>query len=128
MQNRAWIPLFILDLLLVVVFAALGRSSHAETLDAAGILGTAGPFLLALAAFSAVTRVWREPARLWPHGVVLWVGTVVLGLGLRVLFGATAALPFVIVATIVLGVFLLGRRGLTLLLLRRKVRANQPVN
>lgn len=128
MQNRVWIPLFVLDLLLVVVFAALGRNSHTETLDVAGILGTAGPFLLALAAFSAVTLIWREPARLWPHGVVVWVGTVVLGLVLRVLFGATAALPFVIVATIVLGVFLLGRRGLTLLLLRRKVRANQPVN
>lgn len=126
--RRTWIPLFVIDALLVVVFAALGRRSHAEGLDLAGILGTAAPFLIAMVVFSGVSLFWREPARIWPNGVVLWIGTVALGLILRVAFGATAAVPFIIVATIVLGIFLLGRRLLTSLLGRRKVRAHDRVN
>jgi len=129
MQNRrTWIVLFIIDLLLVLIFAALGRRSHAEGLDAAGILGTAGPFLIALAIFSCVTMVRREPNRIWPHGIVTWIGTVALGLIIRVLAGDTAATPFIIVATIVLGIFLVGRRAITSLLIRRKVRADGAVN
>ncbi|WP_417235056.1 DUF3054 domain-containing protein [Arthrobacter sp.] len=125
---KSWVPLFVIDLLLVVLFAALGRRSHAEGLDIAGILGTAAPFLLALLVFSCITVIWKEPNRIWPHGVVLWIGTVALGLILRVLFGATAAVPFIIVATIVLGVFLLGRRLVGTLLMRRKVRTSDTVN
>ncbi|WP_417220294.1 DUF3054 domain-containing protein [Arthrobacter sp.] len=125
---KYWVPLFVIDLLLVVLFAALGRRSHAEGLDIAGILGTAAPFLLALLVFSCITVIWKEPNRFWPHGVVLWIGTVALGLILRVLFGATAAVPFIIVATIVLGVFLLGRRLVGTLLMRRKVRTSDTVN
>lgn len=129
MQNRRnWIALFIIDLLLVAVFAALGRRSHTEGLDAAGILGTAGPFLIALAIFSCITMVWREPNRIWPHGIVTWIGTVALGLIIRVVGGDTAATPFIIVATIVLGIFLLGRRAIATLLTRRKVRADGAVN
>lgn len=125
---KYWVPLFVIDLLLVVLFAALGRRSHAEGLDFTGILGTAAPFLLALLVFSCITVVWKEPNRFWPHGVVLWIGTVALGLILRVLFGATAAVPFIIVATIVLGVFLLGRRLVSTLLMRRKVHTSDTVN
>lgn len=125
---RKWIPLLVIDLLLVIVFAALGRRSHAEGLDLAGIFGTAAPFLIALLVFSCITVLWREPSRIWPHGVVTWIGTVALGLILRVLFGATAAVPFIIVATLVLGVFLLGRRLVSGLLARRKVHSAGAVN
>lgn len=128
LNPRTWVPPLVIDLILVVVFAALGRRSHAEGLDAAGILGTAAPFLIALVVFSCVVVVWREPNRLWPHGVVLWIGTVALGLILRVVFGATAAVPFIIVATIVLGVLLLGRRLVGMLIERRKVHAGDTVN
>lgn len=125
---KTWVPPLVIDVLLLAIFAALGRRSHAEGLDAAGILGTAAPFLLALVVFSCITVVWREPNRLWPQGVVLWIGTVALGLILRVLFGAAAAVPFIIVATIVLGIMLLGRRLVGTLLVRRKVRVGDTVN
>lgn len=129
MRHRpAWIIPFVLDLVLVAVFAVLGRRSHAEGLDLVGIVATAAPFLIALVVFSCITVVWREPNRLWPHGVVAWIGTVALGLILRVVFGATAAIPFIIVATIVLGAFLLGRRLVTGLVARRKMRSDAPVN
>lgn len=127
-NRRTWIALFIIDLLLVVIFAALGHRSHEEGLDAAGVLGTAAPFLIALAVFSCIAVVWREPSRIWPHGVVVWVGTVSLGLVVRVLAGDTAAAPFIVVATIVLGIFLLGRRAIGTLFARRKVRAADAVN
>lgn len=128
LNPRKWIPLLVIDLLLVVAFAALGRRSHAEGLDVSGILGTAAPFLIALVAFSCISAVWREPHRIWPNGVINWIGTVAFGLILRVLFGATAAGPFIIVATLVLGVFLLGRRLVSGLLSRRKVHADGAVN
>lgn len=126
--RRMWISLLIADLLLVVIFAALGRRTHAEGLDLPGILGTAAPFLVGLLVFSGIATVWREPNRLWPHGIIVWIGTVALGLTLRVVFGDTAAVPFIIVALIVLGVFLLGRRSLAGLLMRRKVGADRAVN
>ncbi|MBM6621430.1 DUF3054 domain-containing protein [Micrococcaceae bacterium RIT802] len=128
LKLKSWVPPLVIDAVLVVLFAALGRRSHAEGLDAAGIFGTAAPFLIALVVFSCVTVVWREPNRLWPHGVVLWIGTVALGLILRVVFGATAAVPFIIVATIVLGVLLLGRRLVGMMIGRRKVRVGDTVN
>lgn len=128
LKPKSWIPPLLIDLVLVILFAALGRRSHAEGLDVAGILGTAAPFLIALLVFSGITVVWRQPHRLWPHGVVLWVGTVALGLILRVVFGATAAVPFIIVATIVLGILLLGRRLVGTMIQRRKVRVGDTVN
>ncbi|MGP5071510.1 DUF3054 domain-containing protein [Arthrobacter rhombi] len=129
MRNpRKWLPLLCIDLLLVLIFAMLGRRSHAEGLDIAGILSTAGPFLIALLVFSGIGLMWRYPNRIWPNGVTTWIGTVALGLILRVLFGATAAGPFIIVATLVLGIFLLGRRLISGLLARRKVRSAGAVN
>ncbi len=39
----------VLDVLAVVLFAAVGRRSHAEGLDVVGVLGTALPFLVGTA-------------------------------------------------------------------------------
>jgi hypothetical protein len=39
----------VLDTALVVVFVSIGRTSHAEGLDVAGVAGTVWPFLAALA-------------------------------------------------------------------------------
>jgi hypothetical protein len=104
------------DALLIVLFATLGRRTHESGLDPAGILWTALPFLLAWAAVSLVThRSWARP---WPAGVVVWLVTVIGGLLLRVLFGDTAALSFQLVTAVMLGLFLLGRRMVTALLLR----------
>jgi hypothetical protein len=119
----AWLPALALavDALLIIVFAALGRRTHESGMDPAGILWTALPFLIAWAAATLATR--RGWALLWPSGVVVWLVTVIGGLLLRVLFGDTAAFSFQLVTAGVLGVFLLGRRLVTTLLLRSGRRA-----
>ncbi|PYI64935.1 DUF3054 domain-containing protein [Arthrobacter livingstonensis] len=111
-----------MDVLLVVIFALSGRSSHEESLTVGGVFTTAWPFLVALAAGWLLTRNWLRPVRLWPNGVCIWLITVAGGMALRILSGETAAVPFVIVATVVLGVFLLGQRGIAVLVARRTVK------
>jgi hypothetical protein len=113
-----WISLAA-DALLIVLFAALGRRTHESGLDPLGILETAAPFLLAWAMATAASRPRRTWTDLWPAGVVVWVVTVVGGLLLRVAFGDTAAVSFQVVTACVLGIFLLGRRTVTALILRR---------
>lgn len=120
--RKIWIAYFAIDVVLVLLFALSGRQSHAETLTLMGILKTAGPFLIALAMMTLVSRPWVTHSRIWPTGILVWLGTVALGMAFRVLFGGTAAVPFIIVATVVLGVFLVGRRALTTFLARRTVR------
>jgi len=99
----------LVDVLAVLVFAAIGRSSHAEGVTAPGVLETAAPFLLGLLAGWLAGRVWRAPSGL-PLGVAAWAGTTVVGLGVRA--GLTHRLPlsFVLVAAVCLAVFLLGWR------------------
>jgi len=101
-----------LDVVLVLVFVLIGRASHDEADTAAGIVTTAWPFLVGLVVGWAVMRAWRAPLALAWTGVGVWVATVVVGMLLRVVSGQGTALSFVIVATIVLGVFLLGWRAL----------------
>lgn len=107
------------DVVLVLLFAISGRSSHTETLTAGGILQTAWPFLVSLAVGWLVCRAWAHPLRIWPQGVCLWLITVAGGMALRIASGNTAELPFVIVATVALGSFLLGHRFLATLVTRR---------
>ncbi|WP_234659506.1 DUF3054 domain-containing protein [Agromyces marinus] len=114
------------DAVLVVVFAALGRGSHSETLDASGIWATAWPFLVGLAAGWVVIRGWRHPLAVLPTGVVVWVATLALGMLLRLATGAGTALAFVIVATLTLGVLLVGWRGAAALVRRLRARAGAP--
>ncbi|MFC4139959.1 MULTISPECIES: DUF3054 domain-containing protein [unclassified Microbacterium] len=121
-----FLPAFVLDALLVLVFAAIGRASHSE--DPTGFLLTAWPFLVALVvghllAFLLPGRPRRPWGMLW--GLVVWVVTVAGGMLVRVLSGDTAAVPFIIVATITLGVFLLGWRGIAALVRRRRPHGAQ---
>ena len=53
-------------------------------------------------------------------GVLVWLPTVVVGMLLRVASGAGVQTSFVVVATIVLGVFLLGWRGIAALVRRTR--------
>ncbi len=113
-----------IDALLVLTFAALGRSSHSEEATIAGLWHTAWPFLAALALVWAIARIWQRPTAVWRSGLPVWVGTVAIGLILRVLFtDGGAALPFVLVASGVLGLMLLGWRAVWVL--GRRVRSNR---
>jgi len=99
-----------LDLAVVVVFATIGRASHKESLSAAGIAETAWPFVVGLLLGWLVTRAWRAPARIGSIGLVICGWTLVMGMALRAISGQGVQLAFVIVATIVLALFLLGWR------------------
>jgi hypothetical protein len=115
------------DVICVVLFAIIGRSSHAEANDLAGVLHTAWPFLTGCAVGWLLARVWRHPAALGT-GTVVWLCTVAGGIALRLLSGSTAQPAFVVVATITLGLLLLGWRGLYRLVQRaRRPPVDQPV-
>ncbi|WP_341946230.1 DUF3054 domain-containing protein [Microbacterium sp. LWH11-1.2] len=120
-----FLPAVIVDALFVLIFAAIGRASHQE--DPAGFLLTAWPFLVALViGHLAAALLPGRPRRPWSlmWGAIVWVVTVAGGMLVRVLAGDTAEVPFIIVATIVLGVFLVGWRGIAALV--RRVRGSQP--
>ena len=113
----------LLDIVLVVVFAAIGRATHdGDVLGpfGSGLATTAWPFVAALLIGWAVTRAWRRPTVVVRTGLPVWAITVALGMVLRALSGQGVAVAFIIVATITLAVFLLGWRGLARLAARRR--------
>lgn len=110
-----------LDVLVVAVFTLIGRRTHAAPLDPAGWWSTAWPFLVGLALGWAVVALSSQtwPTRWW-HGLTVWIATVFGGMALRDMVGQGTALPFVIVATIFLGVTLVGWRLVLWFLDRRR--------
>ncbi len=110
-----------LDVAGLLVFVVAGRRSH--DLGDNAVLGTlevAAPFLLALGVGWAVARAWRSPMRL-ATGAAVWAITVVLGMLLRRgVFDRGIAASFVVVATLVTGVLLLGWRAVAHLALARR--------
>ncbi len=112
----------VIDAALVLVFALVGRASHGEGL--LGMLTTWWPFLGGLAIGWLVLRAWRSPRRIVWTGIGLWLFTVAGGMLLRIASGQGVQLSFIIVATIVLGVFLLGWRALALLATRMRRRTS----
>ncbi len=102
---------FLLDLGLVVVFAALGRGSHAEGIDPAGVLGTAWPFLVGTTVgWAGAWWLRKTPPVNAQDGVLVWLSTVAVGMALRALTGAGTAWSFTAVAMLVTAVLLLGWR------------------
>lgn len=114
MQKQHFI---IIDLILVAVFATIGRASHGESIAPSGIFHTAWPFMTALLVAWAVMLLRRRPTDTLAAGVFVWLCTVFGGMVLRRGSGDGTATAFVIVATVVLAVFLIGWR-----LVRTKVR------
>lgn len=110
-----------LDIALVVIFAVIGRASHAESLDLVGIATTAWPFVLS-AALGSVVASWRNWPW-WTQGVFVWVVALVGGMLLRLAGGGSTAVGFVIVGAIALAVFLIGWRALA----RKRLGTPVPV-
>jgi hypothetical protein len=69
-----------------------------------------------------VTVAWRRPLGILVPGVVIWVATVAIGMLLRVASGQGVQFAFVIVATVTLGIFLVGWRAIALLIVRLRSR------
>lgn len=119
-MSRSRIPALALtaDVVAVIVFAAVGRASHDESADVLGLIWTAAPFAVGLAAAWASPIVRARPAGL-RAGLVALTGTAVIGLLVRFAFTGRLPLSFVIVATCALAVLLLGWRGLSALVAHR---------
>jgi hypothetical protein len=109
---------FAADVIAVVVFAAVGRISHAEAESLSGLLATAAPFLIGLVASWATPVVRAHPVGIRAGAVVL-AGTAVLGLLLRAAFTWRLPLSFAVVTIVSLAVLLIGWRALSLLVSHR---------
>ncbi len=100
----------IIDLILVLVFAVVGRASHDEGLTLLGVAQTGWPFLAACLVGWVVVSLLDDDGYGPRAALVIWLVTVLGGMGLRIVSGDTAELPFVIVATLFLFSVLFGWR------------------
>ncbi len=111
-RSRIWLAAVAADVVAVLLFAALGRRSHDTDSGVLAVVSTAAPFLVALAAGWVVVLVRRLPPMPVVTGVVLWAITDVGGLLLRrTVWDRGTAASFVIVASLSLGLLLVGWRG-----------------
>ncbi|NLP82866.1 DUF3054 domain-containing protein [Microbacterium sp. CFH 90308] len=108
-STGAIVVAIVLDVALVVGFAAIGRASHTTDIWT-GLWQTAWPFLAGLAVGWAVTVAWRTPLAPVRTGLGVWAATVLVGMLLRVASGQGTAIPFVIVASATLFAALVGWR------------------
>ena len=111
----------IVDVLLVVTFAIIGRASHGEALDFEGLQRTALPFLAGTLMAWIGFLLKRYTGTTLMNGVFVWGMTLVLGILFRLLLGDTAEVAFIVVAALVLAVLLIGWRAVLHL-----VRRNRP--
>jgi hypothetical protein len=98
------------DLLVVVVFAAVGRANHHESTGIHGIWHTAWPFALGTLLALALTAWTRTDPLSIRAGIRVWIWTLAIGMVARAATGAGTAFSFVIVATLVLAALFLGWR------------------
>jgi hypothetical protein len=110
---------FVIDAVLVIAFCVIGRNSHHEGVISAGLFRTLWPFAVGLLLGWAVAVAIRgrvdarelDARELWPTGVSVWLCTLIGGMVLRVISGQGIEPSFVLVATAVLALFLLGWRA-----------------
>ncbi|UOT05565.1 DUF3054 domain-containing protein [Rhodococcus opacus] len=121
---KKYFPALALDVVLVIVFCAIGRRSHDEANALTGLATTAWPFLTGLAVgWLATVALYRDKFDAFlivPTGIVVWLSTLVVGMLLRVVSGQGTAFSFVLVAGTVLAVFLLGWRAVAKILTKSR--------
>ncbi|MBK7723244.1 MAG: DUF3054 domain-containing protein [Austwickia sp.] len=102
---------FLLDMGLILVFAAIGRGTHAEPVNPLGVFGTAWPFMVGTAfGWALVWRIRKIAPLNANDGVLVWLATFAVGMPLRVITGAGTAVPFVLVTMVATAILLLGWR------------------
>ena len=119
---------FGVDAACVLMFCAVGRRSHDEGLNVAGIAATAWPFLSGTTLGWLAAQAWRRPTAVFPTGVVVWLCTVVVGMLLRKATSAGVAASFVVVASVVTALLLLGWRALARLTPRRNAADTETLD
>ena len=100
------------DTIAVIVFCAVGRRSRAEGLTVAGVAETAWPFLSGALIGWLLSRGWRHPTALAPTGLTVWLATVIVGMVLRKATSQGVAISFIVVASLVTALLLLGWRAI----------------
>lgn len=104
-----------LDATAVIAFVLIGRANHDEAASISGALDTLWPFAVGLlVGWLLMPRDQHTVVA----GLRVWLSTVVIGMALRAASGQGTAASFVVVATIFLGVTLIGWR----LVANRRVR------
>ena len=115
----------LLDALLVVVFAAIGRATHDGDVlgpGGSGLATTAWPFLVALLIAWVALRAWRYPSAPVRTGLPVWAITVAGGIALRAASGQGVAPAFIVVAAVTLLLLIPGWRALARLAKRAGLR------
>jgi len=107
------------DTAVVVAFVAIGRNNHDEDPGIGGLFATAAPFLIGLAIGWVVAQAWNRPLA-WRTGLIVWPVTVATGMLVRRILGDGTAFSFVIVATIFLGVTIVGWRAARAVIVSRR--------
>jgi uncharacterized membrane protein (UPF0136 family) len=103
--SRSTIPrplMIVIDLAIVVVFVAIGRSSHHHGLKPNGMISTLWPFVLGLAVGWIFNIRRRRSGATLRSGVEIGLITVVIGMLARVVSGQGTAFTFIVVATVFL--------------------------
>jgi hypothetical protein len=123
---------FLFDVLVVVIFVAIGRSAHHHGISFDGMLSTFWPFATGLCIGWLFALSRHRDVQSWSCGVVISLVTVAMGMILRVVSGQGTAFAFILVALAFLGLVMLGWRIAFRLFSRRRIHAratiNQPVD
>ncbi|MDO4761171.1 MAG: DUF3054 domain-containing protein [Corynebacterium sp.] len=107
------------DILATFVFAVLARLAHGG-LSVPAVLDTWWPFALGALAAGAVIFAFGHDGTTWRSGVIVWGLCTVVGLKIWAFrHGEIPHISFIIVATIMSGLLILGWRGVEKLLAKR---------
>jgi hypothetical protein len=101
----------VLDAVCVLLLVVVGTRNHDTDDGVLAVLGVGLPFWIALAVVHAVPPVRRRAAQTGT-GAIVWVATVAIGMTLRnLVFDRGTAAAFIVVATVFLGITMLGWRS-----------------
>lgn len=105
----------VMDFFAIFAFAVLARLAHnteSDPFTLTNVLNTLWPFLVGGAIGHGICAVaTKHPLPIAPGGVIIWVSTAVTGLAIWALRnGETPHWSFIIVATVMSGLLLLGVR------------------
>ncbi|GLY31827.1 DUF3054 domain-containing protein [Kineosporia sp. NBRC 101731] len=125
--GRALAVAALADLVCVLVFVSIGRSSHEEGITLTGLLTTGWPFWLGVAGgYVGVVAFRLAPASL-PGAAMVLIKTLVIGMILRnVVQHDGTPFSFVMVATVFLALTLAGWRTTARFAVRRQLRTTSP--
>lgn len=107
----------LLDIVVILVFASAGRSSHDSANTFLGITSTAWPFLVGLGLGWFITKQWKDTTggnpvalQIWPAAIMMSLVTWSVGLALRLVSGSTNEGGFPLVSFGFLVLILVGWR------------------